>query len=158
MKRRLCAITLALWAGAAAALSATVIRVSDGDTLWVRLDDRTRKPLKLRLEGIDAPERCQAGGEQARSALAAQVLGRRVDVARRARDSYARTLARVELDGQDLGAWMVRQGHAWSYRFRQHPGPYAALEQQARAARRGVFAQSDAIEPRRFRQLHGPCP
>ena len=65
-------------AGAAQALSGVVTRVTDGDTVWVRPDEPKRKPVKLRLVGIDAPERCQAWGAQATAALAAQVLHRHV--------------------------------------------------------------------------------
>ncbi len=111
----------------------------------------------MRLDGLDAPERCQAGGAQARAALEARVLGRRVFVAARARDAYGRVIGTLRVDGEDIGAWLVEHGHAWSYRFRTHAGPYAAHEARARAARRGVFGQPGAMEPRRFRREHGPC-
>ena len=153
--RALCLVwALLLCSGAAQALSGVVTRVADGDTLWVRPADG--KPIKVRLQGIDAPERCQPWGEQARAALAARVLHRQVAVRTRAYDDYRRAIAHVELNGEDVAAWMVREGHAWSYRYRRSLGPYAEQEQQARAARRGLFAQA-AIEPRVFRKTHGPC-
>ena len=148
---------LVLAADAAMALSGAVTRVSDGDTLWLRPADGTRRPVKVRLDGLDAPERCQAGGAQARAALEARVLGRRVFVAALARDAYGRVIGTLRVDGEDSGAWLVEHGHAWSYRFRTHAGPYAAHESRARATRRGVFALPGAVEPRRFRREHGPC-
>jgi micrococcal nuclease len=138
-----------------AALIGVVTRVSDGDTIWVR-PDGGGKPVKVRVQGIDAPERCQAWGQQATAALSSRVLKRQVQVATRAYDDYQRAIGSLELDGEDIGAWMVSEGHAWSYRYRRSLGPYATQEQQARAARRGLFA-SAAIEPRVFRQQHGPC-
>ena len=59
--------------GTAHALSGIVTHVTDGDTIWVRPDEPNRKPVKLRLVGIDAPERCQAWGAQATAALTSQV-------------------------------------------------------------------------------------
>ncbi len=150
-------LAFGLGAGHALALSGKVTHVSDGDTLWLRPADGSRRPVKVRLEGLDAPERCQAGGPQARAALESRVGGRRVFVAARARDRHDRVIGRVRLDGEDIGAWLVDHGHAWSSRFHASPGPYAVQEARARDARRGVFAQPGAVEPRRFRREHGPC-
>jgi len=138
-------------------MEGTITRVSDGDSVWLQPDDRARAPIKLRLQGIDAPERCQAWGEQSRDALAARVLQQRVAVSTRSRDDYGRMLGLLSLDGVDINAWMVAQGHAWSARWHRSAGIYGAQEQSARASRNGLFAQPDAIEPRRFRKLHGPC-
>ncbi|PPE71393.1 thermonuclease family protein [Caldimonas thermodepolymerans] len=135
-----------------------VTRVTDGDTLWLRVEGENRKPLKIRIEGIDAPEACQPWGREATEALKARVLGRRLEAVLRARDSYQRWLGTLWLDGEDVAAWMVREGHAWSYRFRRDDGPYAALEREARQARRGLFSQPDPMLPQVFRRWHGPCP
>jgi endonuclease YncB( thermonuclease family) len=131
--------------------------VSDGDTLWV-VPDGGGGPRKLRLDGIDAPEICQNGGEAARQALTRLALNRRVEVRVLRQDDYGRDLARVRVDNTDLGALMVREGQAWSSRWRHSNGPYAAEEAAARQARRGVFAADRPELPRDFRQRHGPCP
>jgi endonuclease YncB( thermonuclease family) len=114
-------------------------------------------PRAVRLDGIDAPEICQRYGEAARAALVYRVLGRPVQVRKRLRDDYGRELARVMVDGRDVGAWLVRQGHAWSYRYRGHVGPYIAQEAQARARRIGLFREVHAEQPRAFRKRHGRC-
>ena len=146
-------------AGVAQAMSGVVIRVSDGDTVWVRPDDAPRrKPVKVRLVGIDAPERCQPWGAQATAALSSQVLNRRVEVPTRGVDAHGRLLGGLLLpDGVDVSAWMVSQGHAWSSRFRRHPGPYAQQQRAAQARRAGLFADPEAVEPWVFRRTHGPC-
>lgn len=152
---RALAVLFALLACAPAhALSGVVTHVTDGDTLWVRPE--AGRPVKVRLQGIDAPERCQAWGAQSREALAGRVLHRQVDVRTRAKDDYQRTIGTVTLEGHDVAAWMVREGHAWSQRYRKSLGPYAAEESQARQGRRGLFA-APATEPREFRKAHGPC-
>lgn len=137
--------------------TARVTRVFDGDTLWVRplTGGRYRK---LRLDGLDAPEMCQNGGPAARDALASRVLDRVVTVHVRAHDTYDRGLAQVLMGGEDVAAALVRNGHAWSSRWRQHLGPYAAEEALARTERRGVFETEAAENPRDFRRRHGPCP
>jgi endonuclease YncB( thermonuclease family) len=130
--------------------------VTDGDTLWVR-PESGEKPRKLRLDGIDAPEICQAYGSEARNALRKRVLHRQVTVSTKAIDDYQRLIVSVRLEGEDLGAWMVGQGHAWSYRYRRDPGPYMTEEGRAREARLGLFADGDPQQPREFRKRHGSC-
>lgn len=143
------AATKASWQG-------TVTHVTDGDTLWVR-PAGSGPPRQIRLDGMDAPEICQLHGEASRAVLVARVLGQQVQVQVRRSDDYGRLLARVTLRGQDVGAWMVSQGQAWSYRYRRNAGPYAAQEAQARSHRRGLFADARPEPPRDFRKRHGSC-
>ena len=113
--------------------------------------------MKVRIEGMDAPEICQVGGTASRRALAALVMNQVVVVQTRRHDTYGRVLARVSVRGEDVGSLMVAQGNAWSYHFKRNGGPYAVEEAHARAARRGVFADGLAQEPRLFRKKHGSC-
>lgn len=138
------------------AQSGVVTRVVDGDTLWVKTS-ASAQPLKVRIQGIDAPEICQPGGVQARDALKREVLGKSVSVTSRALDDYGRTVGTLRLEGQDMGRWMVARGYAWVYRYRHKKGPYADELRQAQSARRGVFSDAAAEEPRLFRKRHGSC-
>lgn len=142
--------------GAAEPYSARATIVSDGDTLWVE-PDTGGAPRKLRLQGVDAPEICQSGGMAARDALRVLVMQRRLKVQVKYLDDYGRGLARIEVDGQDVAAALVRQGQAWSYRWRRSLGPYAVQEMQARHARVGVFAEPTPELPRDFRRRNGSC-
>jgi len=137
--------------------AARVSRVFDGDTLWVKPLDGGRY-RKLRLDGIDAPEICQAGGTASRDALARRVLHQVVAVSVRQHDDYGRGLARLMHQGDDIAAWMVVQGQAWSYRWRRSLGPFEDEEASARRGRKGLFADASAEMPREFRRRHGPCP
>jgi micrococcal nuclease len=137
-------------------LQGVVTHVTDGDTLGVRLAGEADS-VKVRFQGIDAPEICQAGGEASLAALKTKVLHQTVQLQTSRYDDYGRMLARVRLQGDDVGAWMVQQGQAWSYRYRNNPGPYAVQEQGARTAQRGVWARADSVEPRMFRKQHGSC-
>ena len=134
-----------------------VTKVVDGDTLHVQ-PAQGGASQKLRIKGIDAPEVCQAWGLQSREALARLVWGQRVTVQLNDVDDHGRWLAQVFVNGEDVGARLVAQGHAWSYQFRRDPGPYVFQQQQAAINRLGLFGQPQAMRPREFRQRHGPCP
>ena len=149
-------IFIAASAYAAGDWSGFVEYVVDGDTLHVR-------PIgggslrHVRLEGLDAPEICQPWGPQARQALAQVALHHRVQVQSRAEDDYRRLVARVRVKGADVGAWMVTQGNAWSYRWHARKGRYDRQEVAARAQARGLFASGNAEKPGDFRRRHGSC-
>lgn len=147
----------AAMAGAhAGGFEGVVTHVTDGDSLWVR-PASGGAPQQVRLQGIDAPEICQPFGAQAREALAGRVLHRQVEVLVRARDVYQRSVGRVSVQGQDVGAWLVAGGYAWSAHYRRRAGPYAQEEAAARDTRRGLWAHGAALDPRTFRKRHGSC-
>ena len=132
----------------------TVSRVVDGDTVWINNGSTL---LKVRISGIDAPEICQPHGTQARDALRRKVLGQMVTINYQRVDDYGRLLARVDMEGEDIGRWMVIQGHAWSYGYRNYPGPYAREQQASSNARLGIFALDAPETPRNFRKRQGSC-
>jgi endonuclease YncB( thermonuclease family) len=135
---------------------ATVSHVQDGDTLYVRAAGQAQA-VPVRIRGIDAPELCQAGGPESRQALHAQLHQQEVSLLGQGHDSYGRIVAQVLWNGQDMGRWLVAQGHAWSYRRGKEAGPYALEEREARKARRGLFAQGRPELPAAFRHRHGSC-
>jgi micrococcal nuclease len=140
-----------------------VTYVTDGDTLWVRpLEAGTGKsassqPRKIRIDGIDAPESCQLYGPQSTAALKKLVASKTVIVKSKRVDDYGRDVAKIKLKDTDVGAWMVSNGHAWSYHYRRSAGPYRVEEAAAVKAHLGLFADAAAIEPRFFRREHGSC-
>jgi endonuclease YncB( thermonuclease family) len=137
-------------------LTGTVSRIVDGDTLWLRTADGS-EPAVIRIEGIDAPERCQPGGKEATAALTDLALNRTVTVRVVAHDEWGRTVGKVVDGPKDIGDRMVRDGHAWSTRFKYDRGPYVAEERMAQSLKRGLHADGGAIQPREFRQRNGPC-
>lgn len=149
-------VFIAAHANAARVYTGFVSYVTDGDTLWVQ-PDAGGPALKLRIEGIDAPEICQLGGETSREVLVQRALNQHVLVTVKRQDIYGRGLARIQLNGGDVGAMMVRSGQAWSYHWHRSLGLYAAEEADARLARRGLFAAGLPMEPRVFRKRHGSC-
>lgn len=108
--------------------------------------------MDVRIQGIDAPESCQDYGRMSQQALASHVLNQQLTLHIRARDQYGRLIAKVSLGHQDVGGWMVANGHAWSYHFHRSAGPYAREEAAARQAGRGLWASGYTLEPRVFRK------
>lgn len=152
-------------AASAAELFGKVVAVADGDTLTL-LDERNTQH-KVRLSGIDAPERRQPYGERARQHLAALVHARSVLVVWTKRDRYGRILGRVLLRGcpradcaytVDAGLEQIKAGLAWHYRRYAHEqssedrSSYAAFEHLARLRREGLWQDGRAVPPWAFRR------
>lgn len=143
-------------AGAAPAETITgrVVDVSDGDTLTLLTADRQR--IKIRLAEVDAPEPDQPFGQRSRQSLAELALNRTVTVQARAHDDYGRTVGMVFVADQSLDAEQVRRGMAWVYRQYATTRSLYALEAEAKAARRGLWADPNPLPPWDWR--HGETP
>lgn len=142
----------------AAALGAVVVSVPDGDTLTVRLNGAL---VRVRLEGVDCPEKNQPHGLAARwfvrkRALTASAQGRlhprRVTLELHGRDRNGRRIGRVSVDGRDVGVDLLRAGFAWHYRRYNCDPALARLEAAARRARRGLWADKKPIPPWQWRR------
>lgn len=95
-------------------LTGRVIRVSDGDTLVILVANKAQH--KIRLQGINAPERGQAYGKKSKAHLSDHVAGRFVVVEYDKRDRYERIVGKVLLAGQDINLGQVAAGVAWHYK------------------------------------------
>jgi hypothetical protein len=93
----------------------------------------------VRFHSIDAPEKDQPWGHEARAALAGRLEGRQVDLEVESQDRYERLVADVYLGDENINAWMVQQGHAWAYRDYLKDPNYCAWEGIARAGQRGLW-------------------
>jgi len=133
--------------------TATVIRVTDGDTLVVRTADF--EDVKIRLYGIDAPESNQDSGAEATEALR-PLQGRQVTILEMDTDRYARTVALVEYKGQSVNLRQVEQGWAWHYvkYCKAEPicGRIKAAEAEAKAAKWGLWAGAP-VAPWEWRKI-----
>lgn len=147
-------LTLALLACglAHADFSGKVVRVLDGDTLEVLVNQR---PVRIRLAQVDAPEaHGQAFGARAKDTLASLAAGRVVTVIEAGQDRYARTLGTVVVDGTDVNKQMVRLGMAWAYRQYVTDPTLIKIEAEARGARHGLWVDASPVPPWEFRRQH----
>ena len=129
-----------------------VIVVLDGDTVMV-----TRKggpPVKVRLAGIDAPEKAQQGGMASKESLSELVYRKQVSVNSHATDSYGRLVAHLSVDGLDVNAEQIKLGMAWEYSGFHTNETYIGLQKDAQQARRGLWAGDEIVEPAQWRKLH----
>ncbi len=142
-------ILLALLASPAwADFTGKVVAVADGDTITVLRD---HVQVKVRLTEIDAPEKKQAFGNRSKESLSAMCFEKTATLADKGKDRYGRTLARVACDGIDANAEQVRRGMAWVYdRYVTDKGLYAE-QADAKAQRRGLWADANPVPPWDFR-------
>lgn len=134
---------------------ARVVSVADGDTVDIMTHDHHR--VRVRLAEIDAPEHGQPYGEAARTALDKLCYQKKVRVDVLDQDSYGRLVAHLYLGSKDLNREMVREGAAWAYRRWLRDKSLLAVEKEARAAHRGLWAlpEDQQVPPWKWRQqLH----
>src|ERR1044071_1467316 len=142
-----------LWARGTTTHTGCVIGIIDGDTLTVLID---KKPVRVRLWGIDAPEKAQPYGTQARQALSRLASRRCVTLTVYGTDLYRRLLAQVKGDeGRDIGEQQVAAGMAWWYKqYALRAEKLEQLEWDARLSRRGLWADPHPVKPWEWRRLH----
>ncbi len=125
-------------------LRGKVVSVHDGDTITVVVGKRQHK---IRLDGIDAPELGQDFGRRSRQLLSDLCFGKIVTVRVVDVDRYGREVGDVRVGNVDANAELVRAGLAWHYKQYSDDPRLDALENEARTAKRGLWAGSDPIPP-----------
>jgi len=139
-------------------LTGKVVKVADGDSITVL--DSTNTQHRIRLQGIDAPERKQPYGNASRKHLTTLVAGKTVTVKWDKRDRYGRIVRFVIVDGHDVNLVQVKAGMAWFYRYYQRElSPedrrlYADAENKARYERLGLWRENNPIPPWEYRRLY----
>jgi endonuclease YncB( thermonuclease family) len=98
----------------AATIQGNVVGVADGDTITVI--DATNTQYKIRLQGIDAPEKAQAFGQKSKQSLHQLVHSKQVTIEFQKKDKYGRTVGKVIHNGNDVCLEQIKLGMAWHYR------------------------------------------
>jgi endonuclease YncB( thermonuclease family) len=134
-------------------LAGRVTKVIDGDTIDVELESG---PIRVRLDSIDAPERAQPWGREATEALSRFLRNgtAKVELQVSEQDRYERMVATVYLDGVNVNAWLVADGHAWAYSTYLNDKSIPAVEAEARRLRRGLWRANDPVAPWKWRKAH----
>lgn len=147
-------ITLSLFLaspGLAGEFSGTVVGVLDGDTIKVV---HNLQEERIRLRGIDCPEKGQAYGQRAKQATSARVFGKEVTLRTFGKDRYGRTIAEVILpNGDNLNQILVKEGMCWWYRkYASGNMTLEELETEARERRAGLWAEAQPMPPWEWRE------
>lgn len=133
-----------------------IVGVADGDTVTLLTPDKNQ--VKIRVQGIDAPEKSQAFGTVARQAMAKAVFQKNVQARCPSTDRYGRKICVIYVNGVDAGLQLVNQGLAWHYKQYSKEQTsddrmnYAYAEENARAQRVGLWTEPNPMAPWDFRK------
>lgn len=139
-------------------LTGRVIRVADGDTITIL--DSSDTQHKIRLSGIDAPERKQAFGMKSKEALSNAVAGKTVTIDWNKRDRYKRIVGKVMLDGKDVNLEQIKKGLAWHYKAYEREqdvedrSVYAQAEYEAKRDKVGLWQYRNQVSPWNWRKAN----
>lgn len=144
-------LTVWFYSSVYADFTGQVVGILDGDTIEVM---RHGKAERIRLFGIDCPEKAQAFGHKAKQAASRLVFGKTVTVESHGHDKYQRTIGEVFLtDGTHVNRELVAEGWCWWYRkYAPEDVMLAALEAAARAAHKGLWIDPAPIPPWVYRK------
>jgi micrococcal nuclease len=134
---------------AADTLTGKVVKIADGDTVTILVGGNQ---VRVRLFGIDAPERGQDYSRKSREALADLVFEKEVRVVVKDKDRYGRTVGDIYVGSAFVNEKMVQDGWAWDYARYSHSRHYAELEWEARQAKKGLWAGNRPVPPWEFRE------
>lgn len=134
-------------------LSGKVIKIVDGDTYDLLLDNLTTK--RIRMEGIDAPEKGMPFYQAAKNNLGKLCFGQVVKIELTNTDKYGRAIAKTYLaNGNELGLLMVEAGFAWHFKKYSSDIKLANAENEARNRKIGIWSEAHPIAPWDVRNLH----
>ena len=133
-----------------------IVGISDGDT--VTLLDANKRQYKIRLTGIDAPEKKMPFGQRSKEHLSDLIFSKDVLVETEKLDRYGRTLGKILFDRNDINLAMINAGLAWHYKKYQKDQSrsdrllYAHAEEQARQHRLGLWRDPNPTAPWEWRK------
>jgi len=131
-------------------LEGKVVKIADGDTLTLLTS--SNEQVKIRLAGIDTPEKKQPFGNKAKQALANLAFQKQALIEVEVKDRYGRTVGVVFVDGLNVNAELVKQGMAWVYRKYTDDKRLYTLESEAKQAKRGLWIDKNPIPPWEWRR------
>lgn len=137
-------------------LDGRVVAVTDGDTIKVVTADLAEE--RVRLAGIDAPERAQPFGNVSKQHLSDLVYGKTVSVEWHKRDRWGRIVGVVLVEGVDAGLEQINNGLAWHYKKYEAEQPaqernrYSEAENTARSNHIGIWSELDPLPPWSWRR------
>ena len=133
-----------------------VLKVSDGDTINIQKVENGQfvgEELRIRMYGMDAPEKSQDYGPESRQALEKLVAGKTLSIEVKNKDRYGRTVAIIYVDGKNINEEMVKTGNAWWYQeYAKNDTQFEEYQQNAKQKKLGLFSRKGYIEPWVYRR------
>lgn len=150
------ALLLAHSLASAETIQGKVVGVTDGDTITVL--DQSKTQHKIRLSGIDAPEKGMPFGQKSKDHLSDLVAGKEVSVEATKVDRYGRSVGKVLVEGLDANLAQVEAGYAWHYKDYQREQSrvdrlaYSHAEDRAREVKKGLWLDKEPVPPWEWRR------
>ena len=134
-------------------LKGRAVGITDGDTFTLLVNGNEQ--VKIRIDGIDAPEKKQAFGNRAKEYLSGMIWEQELTVNVTKKDKWKRSIGKVSTpEIQDVGLEMIKAGCAWQYREYTNDASYAEAERLARESKKGLWLDKNPIRPQDFRKEH----
>lgn len=131
--------------------SGRVVKIVDGDTYDILING---EQLRIRMDGIDAPERGQPYSKISKEYLGRLCDGETIRLEIKSKDRFGRTVAKSWVSGnRELGAEMIRAGMAWHFKKYSDDIRLGVLEQQARREHVGLWSDPNPIAPWDYRKM-----
>lgn len=145
-------LLLPIFLSAQEVLKGRVVKIADGDTFTLLVDEHEQ--VKIRLYGIDAPEKKQAFGNKSKEFLSTLIWGEDVSVVALYKDRYGRTVGKVSTPNfGDVNYEMIRSGYAWHYKKYSKDQKYADAETYARENKLGIWHDEKPMTPEEYRKM-----
>ncbi|WP_449389210.1 thermonuclease family protein [Chryseobacterium lineare] len=151
MKKSICILFFSISISLVAQIKGKVVKIKDGDTVVVLLEDKTQQTL--RLAEVDCPENGQAFGNNAKQFTSNQVFGKNIIFYRVGKDRYGRSVAGVFYDGDRyLSREIVKAGFGWWYYKASKNTELQKFQDEAKVKKLGLWSDKNAISPWEFRK------
>lgn len=150
-------LTLGSLVASAEIITGRVVGVTDGDTITVL--DASDQQFRIRLSGIDAPEKGQPFGSRSKESLSEMVFDKQVVVESSKEDRYRRKVGKVQHNSTDVNLEQIKKGMAWHYiAYAKEQAPadrkaYASAEAEAKTQSRGLWRDTTQTAPWEFRRI-----
>lgn len=133
-------------------ITGKVVKIVDGDTFTLLVNGDEQ--VKVRIDGIDAPEKGQAYSKSAKAYLSSMIWGVPVTINVKKTDRYGRSIAKVfTKEIKDVGLEMIKAGYAWQYRDYNNDKPYTVAEKHAKKNKKGLWQDKNPIRPQYYRKM-----
>lgn len=133
-------------------ISGLIVRISDGDTVVLLDEEKTQH--RVRLDGVDCPEKKQAYGNKATQFVRDKIGNKNVSVYYDKKDQYGRILGVVVTEEEEnINELLLANGLAWHYKYYNKNPVYANLEQEAKDKQLNIWSEKNPIEPYLFRKM-----
>jgi endonuclease YncB( thermonuclease family) len=134
-------------------LKGKAVSIADGDTFTLLVNGNEQ--VKIRIDGIDAPEKKQDFGNRAKEYLSGMIWGKELTVKVSKKDKYGRSIGKISTpEIKDVGLEMIKAGLAWQYRDYNKDESYAKAERLAREKKKGLWIYKNPTRPQDFRKDH----